>query len=211
MTVRPKDPSARAMAARIMAACGLALLLAGCLPESVDPLSPPDQTTPAPELLGLWRASAEGSTLEDGTLYVHVFLGERGRLDFVTISHEADGSGDTERYHGHVTEVQGADGQGRRFINLQPVETAAAAPAPYTIIGYALDSEALTVRFLSPQILAAAIAAGELAGEVTEDSFGLNVRLTGPGAEIAAFLAAADAATLYGVTMDYPSGRQWTI
>lgn len=173
--------------ARIAAAWGLMLLLAGCLPDSVNPLSPADQAVAAPELLGLWHGQAE-----DAALYVHAFLGEDGRLDMVMVSHEADGSGDSEWYAGHVTEIRGNDGHGRRFINLQPANAATGAVEPYVIIGYELDGDRLTAKFLSPEILAAAIAAGQLAGEVTEGSFGLDVRLTGSGAEIAEFLAAAD-------------------
>ncbi len=169
------------------AACGLMLLLAGCLPDSVNPLSPADQATPAPELLGLWRGEAE-----DASLYLHAFLGEDGRLDVVMISHESDGSGDSEWYAGHVTEIRGNDGQGHRFINLQPANPATEGAEPYVVIGYELHGDRLAASFLSPEILAAAIAAGQLAGEVSEGSFGLDVRLTGPGREIAEFLAAAD-------------------
>lgn len=178
------------------AACGLMLLLAGCLPDSVNPLSPADQAVEAPELLGLWRMTAD-----DATLYVHGFLGEDGRLELVTVSHEADGSGDSQWYAGHVTEIEGSDGQQRRFINLLPAETTPEASEPYVLIGYDLRGDTLTVKFLSPEILAAAIAAGQLAGEVTEGSFGLDVRLTGPGAEIAEFLGAAAEATLFGQRM----------
>src|SRR3546814_13887936 len=59
------------------------------------------------------------------------------------------------------------------------------ASEPYVIVGYDLRGDTLTAKFLSPEILAAAIAAGQLAGEVTEGSFGLDVRLTGSGTEIA--------------------------
>jgi hypothetical protein len=180
------------------AAVGLTLLLTGCLPDSVNPLSPADQAVEAPELLGLWRAPAD-----DATLYVHAFLGEDGRLELVTVSHEADGSGDSQWYAGHVTGIQGADGQERRFINLRPAEAAPEASEPYVIVGYDLRGDTLTAKFLSPEILAAAIAAGQLAGEVTEGSFGLDVRLTGPGAEIAEFLGAAGDATLFGQRMEF--------
>lgn len=179
------------------AVCGLLLLLAGCLPDSVNPLSPADQATPAPELLGLWRSEAE-----DASLYLHAFLGEDGRLDVVLVSHEADGSGDSEWYAGHVTEIRGDDGEGRRFLNLQPATPASEGAEPYVIIGYELDGDRLAASFLSPEILAAAIAAGRLAGEVGEGSFGLDVRLTGPGAEIAEFLAAANPPP-FGQTLEF--------
>lgn len=175
----------------------LALLLAGCLPDSVNPLSPPDQGVAAPELLGLWAMPAE-----DVTLYVHVLRGPENRLVIATVSHEDDGSGAVERYEAHVTAIGSV-----RFASFRlaaepdgAAEADATAPAvtPYAIVGYVADAETLTVSFLDPDTLARAIAEGRLAGEVETDSWGTTVRLTGSGAEIRAFLASADPATLFG-------------
>lgn len=175
------------MLARLVAACGLALLLAGCLPDSVNPLTPPESAIDAPELLGLWEAP-----IEDATIYAHVLRGESNGLQIVTVSHETGGSGDVDAYVGHVSEIDG-----RRFINLQTDEPADAA-RPYSIFGYDVAPDGiLTVRFLSVATLADAVAQGRLAGEVQSDSLGTSVRLTGPGGEIAAFLAAADPKTLF--------------
>jgi hypothetical protein len=105
-----------------------------------------------------------------------------------------DGTGDTELYLGHVSEAGG-----RRFVNLLPAD-AAAAPR-YVFVGYYVTGATLTVHLLSPEALAAAIDAGALTGEVAETSLGLDVRLTGPGEQIAAFLGSADADSLYGRTL----------
>ena len=77
----------------------------------------------------------------------------------------------------------------------------AAAPQRYVFVGYDVSGATLTVRLLSPEALAAAIDAGALTGEVAETSLGLDVRLTGPGDEIAAFLGSADSGSLYGQTL----------
>jgi hypothetical protein len=177
---------------RRVAACGLALLLAGCLSESVNPVTPPEEAIEAPELLGLWQ-----TPVEDATIYAHALRGDGYRLQIVTVSHEKDGSGEVDAYIGHVSEVDG-----RRFVNLQTADTTDEPLLPYSILGYEIGADgALTVRFLSTDTLAAAVAAGHLTGEVETDSFGTMVRLAGTGTEIAAFLAAADPATLFDRAM----------
>lgn len=177
---------ARSLLCRLVAVTGLVMLLGGCLPESENPLTPPELAIEAPELIGLWRAP-----IEDAMLFVHVLRGDGGQLHVVTVAHEADGSGDTELYVAHVSETGG-----RRFVNLLPAD--AAAPQRYVFVGYDVAGATLTLHLLSSEALAAAIDAGALAGEVDETGLGLDVRLTGPGEQIAAFLGTADQATLYG-------------
>ncbi len=184
----------RLAATRLLAACGLALLLAGCLPDSVNPLTPPEQAVDAPELLGLWQ-----TTVEDATLYVHIYRGDGNRLAVVTVSHEADGTGDTDRYAVHASEIAG-----RRFINVQTADAAAADAMPYSIFGYEIGNDGtLIIRFLSSAALADAVAAGRLSGTVTSDSFGRSVRLTGSGEEIAGYLAHAAPDTLFDQAMTF--------
>jgi len=176
------------MLSRLVAACGLALLLAGCLPDSINPVTPPQDAVAAPELFGLWAA-----TVEDATIYAHVFRSDGNRLGVATVSHEADGSGDTDHYSAHVSETGG-----RRFLNLQTEDAAAAGDKPYSIFGYDIGNDGkLALRFLSTETLAQAIADGRLTGKVQEDSLGRSVRLSGSSAEIAAFLAEADPKTLF--------------
>lgn len=184
----------RFAAVRLAAACGLALLVGGCLPDSVNPLTPPDQGVEAPELLGLWQA-----TIEDGMLYVHIYRNVDNWLEVVTVEQDSDGRGDTDRYAAHVSDVDG-----RRFINVQTDEAAGAGTMLYSIFGYEVGNDGtLSIGFLSSDLLADGVAAGKLSGNVSEDSFGRSVRLTGSGEEIARFLAGADPAKLYERTMTF--------
>lgn len=181
------------MFARSLAACGLALLLAGCLPESVYPLTPREQALEAPELLGLWR-----SEVDDATLFIHVLRGDGNELEVVAVGHEADGSGSTDLYVGHVSQVGS-----RRYVNLQTVDTRPEETPSYWFVAYEPgDDDRLTLLFLSADTLARAVEDGRLTGETTKDSFGQNVLLTGSGEEIAAFLAETDAKELFDQALD---------
>lgn len=177
------------MLGRTLIAVAVAVLLGGCLPESVNPLTPPDQGVDAPEILGLWQARVEGALI-----YVHVLKGDESPLEIVVVDHEPSGRGSTDFYVGHVSEIDG-----QRYVNLQTIEAAADAKVPYWLFRYDRNADGtLTVRFLAAAALAQAIEAGKLTGTVQTDSLGQSVRLTGEALEIAAFLAAADPATLYG-------------
>ena len=181
------------MFARSLAACGLALLLAGCLPESLNPLTLPEQALEAPEILGLWR-----SEVDDATLFIHVLRGDGNQLEVVAVGHEADGSGSTELYVGHVSQI-GL----RRYVNLQTVDARPDDSPSYWFVAYEPgDDDEVTLLFLSADTLARAVADGRLTGETSQDSLGQNVRLTGSGQEIAAFLAETDAKELFDQALD---------
>jgi hypothetical protein len=181
------------MFARSLAACGLALLLAGCLPESVNPLTPPEQALEAPELLGLWR-----SEVDDAVLFIHVLRGDGNQLEVVAVGHEADGSGSTDLYIGHVAQIGT-----RRYVSLQTVDVRPDDSPSYWIVAYEPgDDDGVTLLFLSADTLAQAVTDGRLTGEVSQDSLGQSVRLTGSGQEIAAFLAETDAKELFDQALD---------
>jgi hypothetical protein len=176
------------MITRLPVACGLALLLSGCLPESVNPLTPPEEALDAAEIIGLWEAP-----VEDAHMYVHVLRGDESPLEIVVVGHEPDGSGSTDLYVGHVSEIDG-----RRYVNLQTADAPADAPVPYWFFRYDRNPDGtMTVRFLSSETLAAAVGEGKLTGTVEADSLGQTVHLTGEPIEIASFLAAADPAKLF--------------
>lgn len=181
------------MLARLLLACGLALLLPGCLPESVHPLTPPQAGVDAPELLGVWRSEREGATL-----YIHALRGEGPELRIVAVVHEADGTGSTDLFLGHVSQVGP-----RRYINLQAVDAGRGQAPGYWIVGYELgDDDGVTLLFLSGEALAQAIAEGRLSGEVQESSLNTEVRITAAGEEIARYLLETEAKDLFGRSID---------
>jgi hypothetical protein len=182
------------MLARVLAVCTFALVLAGCLPESANPITPPEQGLDAPELHGLWR-----SEMAETTLYVHVLRGAGPELEIVAVGHDADNTGSADLYVGHVSAVGP-----RRYLNLRPADAQADAAAPYWIFGYERgDDDGITLLFLSADTLARAVDDGRLTGEVTTDSVGRSVRLTASGEEIAAYLNETATKELFDRAIDF--------
>lgn len=175
---------------RTLVACAFALLLAGCLPESVHPVTAPAEALDAPELLGLWR-----SDMDDSVLYVHVLRGNDRELEIAVVSHESDGAGNADFYIGHVSQAGP-----RRYINLRRADAAPGEAPPYWIFGYEPgEDRGVTLLFLSEAALARAIGEGRLAGQVASDG---TARLTASGEAIAGYLEETAAKELFGRTFD---------
>jgi hypothetical protein len=186
------------MLPRLIAGGIALLLLAGCLPESRNPIAPPTAAVADPRVLGLWVTQ-----IEDEVVYLHILQDKENIYDLTSVSHRPDGGGATDLYEGYVVKV----GE-RAFANLQPVSEADGEgedPTPaYFFVSYEIEgNDQLTVRYLAEQPLIDAIAAGKLTGEVTQDQLGRNILLTDEPARIAAFLAAADPASLFDQTMTF--------
>jgi hypothetical protein len=184
--------------ARLFASSLALLLLGGCLPESRNPIAPPSAGFADSRVLGTWV-----TRIEDEIVYLHILQGDDNIYDLLTVSHRPDGGGATDLYQGYLVKVGD-----RAFANLQPAGGAAVdggEPEPaYFFASYEIEgADGLTVRFLAEQPVIDAIAAGTLAGEVTEDTLGRNILLTDDPARIAAFLALADAATLFDRSMTF--------
>lgn len=175
---------------RTLAAGAFALLLAGCLPESVHPVAAPEQGLDAPELIGLWR-----SDMEDSSLYVHVLRGSDRELEIVVVGHESDGTGSADLYIGHVSQVGP-----RRYVNLRPADATPDDSPPYWIFGYEPgEDRGVTLLFLSEETLSRAIREGRLAGEVRSDG---TPRLTAGSEAIAGYLEETPAKELFDQTLD---------
>ncbi|MGH6962723.1 MAG: hypothetical protein ACREE7_19765 [Dongiaceae bacterium] len=187
---------------RLIAALLPPLLLAGCLPESQNPIAPPEAAIIDPQLPGLWMTQ-----VEDEQLYLHVLKGDGHLYDVVSVSHRPDGRGATDLYEGYVTPVGDL-----RFANLQPIDSldddSGDIQATYFFTAYEFEGpDRLVVRFLAQQPLIDAIAAGKLKGEVSTanklQALGLDVLLTEEPARLAEFLATTDPAVLFDRSMTF--------
>ena len=170
-----------------------ALPVAGCLPESRNPVGPLVNAIEDERLFGVWFVR-----FEDENIVLHILKDRDRRFDLAVVSHRADGAGAIDLYQGYVS----AAGD-RRFISLQSSEDSGAdisnPELNYLIASYELDgNERLTVRFLTEQPLVDAIAAGRLAGEVTDngDELTRSVLLTSDSEQLSAYLAAGDPALI---------------
>ena len=178
----------------------LPVLLPGCLPETRNPITPPEAAIEDDRLLGLWSAR-----VEDEDIFLHVLRADNNQLAILVVSHRPDGRGGIDNYQGHVSALGD-----RRFVNLRPVEDSTVDNSNpdlgYLIIGYDWDGpDRLVARFLAEQPLVDAIAAGTLTGSVTDDGAGLgrDVMLTAESAQLAAYLTAGDPAVIFDETLTF--------
>lgn len=172
----------------------LPVLLLGCLPETRNPITPPETAIEDDRLLGPWSAR-----VEDEDIFLHVLRADNNRLAILVVSHRPDGRGNIDNYQGHVSALGD-----RRFVNLRPVEDGSVDNSNpdlgYLIVGYEWDGpDRLVARVLAEQPLVDAIAAGSLTGIVTDDGSGLgrDVMLTAESAQLATYLAAGDPAVIF--------------
>jgi hypothetical protein len=77
-------------------------LITACgVPESIHPLSPPDEAVPDPSLDGAWAGIPPDGT-EDGSLHMYIQSADSGLMDVVLVIHD-DEILETLRYEAHVT------------------------------------------------------------------------------------------------------------
>jgi hypothetical protein len=178
-------------AIRIISGLLLTAVLAGCMPESKEPLAPPSAALPEPRLVGIWFAR-----VEDDQVYLKIRRREGNWFDIANFNTAKEGKDTLVYYRGYITQAGG-----RRIANLQEI---GGANGGYFFATYRLESgNRLVVRFVGEKAIADAIKAGRLKGEVKESSLGNDVTITDDPARIADFLAGADAATLFDKSLTF--------
>ncbi len=171
-----------------------ALLLAGCLPESKNPISSPAETFNDPRLEGLWEYRAE-----DGSrTYYHIRWHSEGDakwLDIVGVAHRVKNGLDAGGYRALPARI-GAN----TFLSFKEVSLSDRANQGrnYSFARYDFNWRGdLRIRLAGESALAAAIRSGALRGKLTETRFGTDVRITDSSARIAGFLGRTDADAVF--------------
>ncbi len=184
----------------VLALC--ALLLAGCLPESKNPLSSPSTSLIDSRLEGAYVQRDK----EENPGYwhfhyrgVHTESGAPARsttwLEVLTVEPTKDGGLKTQRYEALATRLGGRDYLS--FIDL-PDGGAKKKTLPYSFARYEVNwCGDLRVWVASDSAFAAAIKAGKLHGKVTHHKFGDDVEITDTTERLAAFVAAGDPKALF--------------
>jgi len=177
------------------------LFLAGCLPESKNPLSTPAGSLFDPHLEGVYQ---QRETDEVAFWHFRYRRENRGQghehdvspwIDVLTAGHSKDGSLERSRYEALVTQIGGANYLS--FISL-PSDGAKKRPVRYSFARYAVNSRGdLRIWLAHESAFVAAVKAGKLRGKVTPHKFGDSVEITDPTPHLAAFLAASDPQTLF--------------
>ena len=187
----------------LAAAC---LFFAGCLPESINPLSTPATSAIDPRFEGVYQEVDKDKDAKDSHGFWHFHY--RGAsdtakgirrtttwLEIVGIGHEPNGGLETTRYKALATKIAGQDYLS--FIGL-PEDGGKKAPTTYSFARYEVSWRGdLRVFIADESAFVAAVKAGKLRGKVSSSKFGDSVTLTDTTANLAAFTAADDSHKLF--------------
>jgi hypothetical protein len=167
----------------------VALFIAGCLPQSKNPIAPRAQTFADPRLEGLWEQN-------DDREHSYFHMGrrtERGTpwLDVVDVDHRADGKG---LHAAGYTALCARVGEHTflSFRNLK-LDSKPASSGTYAFARYDFTwSGDLRIWLASEDALASAIRAGRLHGTVRGSGWSREVTLTDSSTRLAEFFAARE-------------------
>jgi hypothetical protein len=173
----------------------LCLGLAGCLPESINPIVPMNQTVRDARLDGAW-AAREGDT----QTFYHFGLREKkgavAWVDVVGVEHPKDGTLQTQCYG-----VLPARIGSHTYLSFVPQSALGAKVrhGKFFFARYDFDwMGRLRIYMADEDALVKAVRAGKLHGTVKSSQYGSSVTLTDTSAHIAAFVAASDDRELFG-------------
>jgi hypothetical protein len=160
---------------RMAAGLALAVLLAGCLPESEHPVAPADPAKNDARLWGSWISEEE-----DGYIVAHVFATEEDKLRIATAEHGVEGLGEIETYDVHVTNLPSGD-----YLNI----VVTGSEAGYLIGKYKFDGmNTVSVSLAANEALEQAVKSGKLAGTTKVEGGMTDVRITASPEQWQAFL-----------------------
>ena len=182
------------------------LLFAGCLPESINPLSTPATSLIDPRFEGVYQQVDKDKDAKNRTSFWHFHY--RGAsdsakgvrrittwLEIAGISHESNGGLDIGRYKALATKIAGRDYLS--FIEV-PEDSAKKSAATYSFARYEVNWRGdLRIWIAKESAFVAAVKAGKLRGKVTSSQFGDSVTLADTTANLAAFIAAGDPRELF--------------
>ena len=161
---------------RMAAGLAVAALLAGCLPESEQPIAAADPAKNDARLWGSWLSEEE-----DGYMVAHVFATEDDKLSISLAEHGVEGFGEIDTYDAHVTNLPSGD-----YLNV----VVTGSEAGYLIGKYQFDgTDAVSVWFPGNAALEQAVKSGKLAGTTKMEGGMTDVRITATSEQWQEFLA----------------------
>lgn len=180
--------------ARMKKATGVVFLalmfaLAGCLPVSTNPLSPPDTAVGDPRLAGVWY----GKSGED-TIFLHFVPGKGAAMNFVEVDQQKSGDADTNIYVMFPSVLGGT-----RYMNVREKN---GAGKNYYLARYRIEGGALTVWLMSEKPVSKAINNERIAGKIVVRDTGVSgadrdVTITSSTERLAAFVKKSDPEILF--------------
>ncbi|MGB0747602.1 MAG: hypothetical protein ACPGO3_02560 [Magnetospiraceae bacterium] len=163
----------------------LIMVLGGCLPEFTHPIAVPDATTPDPRLISAWQGHDD-----DEIVYMHLVNREDGGLDALMIQYGED-QGEPSAGWDQMIAYTAHLGTHDYLSVRDPDESEV-----YLLVRYVIDGDSLTLWLADEDGFEAAIRDGKIAGTLPKKEFA-SAKITASTAELAAFLSAADPATLF--------------
>lgn len=177
-------------------------LLAGCLPESMNPLSTPATSRIDSRIGGVYAQQKEGKMEDSAFWHFHYRGAPPGKnqqprtttkIEIVGVSHQSAGSLDGARYHAFATRLGGHD-----YLSFVEEKNDGAKKENYSFARYEVNWRGdLRLWLLDNEAIAAAVQSGKLRGKVRTTQYGKDVLLTDTTANLAAFMAASDPSTLF--------------
>ena len=182
---RPLARRFAGLALLLATACGLA----GCPVESDAPVAPVEEATEDPSIYGLWFSDEN-----DASTWFHIYRltdAQPGTIEVTIVTHETDGSGESDRYAGHLSRLGEL-----AFANVQGPFAGGAPGGPYYLVNYRIAADgALELRMLKGATVQAAFAAKTLTGGTAEGK--PDEYITDSSERVRAFIAATDPSELF--------------
>ncbi len=160
------------------------LSLAGCVPQSQNPLGRPAKGRPDSLLMGTWVAS-------QGRDYGYLHIGKKGdsgQLWIVLVGFNQGDHLDVKQFQGHTSRLEtGA------YLSLKECSATGEPRGGYMIIKYQVGAGLLSYALMQDQAVSRAIEKGKLRGQVKTKPHRQILITAGPE-ELARFVTANDGA-----------------
>ncbi|MFH1156723.1 MAG: hypothetical protein V1793_23210 [Pseudomonadota bacterium] len=161
----------------------LFMLMAGCVPYSEHPLTPPDNGSIDAELLGTWFWKEK-----DESGYIHVGLEQKTRLlRVLMVAFNRNNELDESEFSGHTSFLSG-----NRYLNLKWVRPGADAANGYMLIRYRVEPGRLGIAMMDNVPLEKAIRSGAIAGSVEKEKWASSIRITEGQTKLQSFILGND-------------------
>lgn len=171
---------------RVLLVPFFAFCLAGCIPESKNPLCAPEDSILDTRLSGVWRADSDGDKI-----YLH--FGKDGKeraMGAIEVDHEKDGTVHANSYTVFTTRIEG--------VNYLNIRAATGENRPYFFARYGIDStDTLNIWLMSEEPVINAIKADKLKGTVSGEKSSREIKVTDTTANLVRFVRKSDRMVLF--------------
>ncbi|MBD3789668.1 MAG: hypothetical protein IE885_04780 [Campylobacterales bacterium] len=145
------------------------LILAGCVPDSDNPLTDPNKEPIDPSILGTWFW-ADGNE----TGYIHIGLDEKSKLlKLIMVDFDKDKELEASKFSGHTTSLEG-----NNYLNLKWVHPLQPDTKGYLCVKYIASSDSLGISLMDSEVVEKAIQNGSLKGNIVKEKWSTSVHIT---------------------------------